>query len=216
MTRNYLQRNSKMTTLPLTLPRNLNFDEYLAWALKQEDNAKAELVEGEIKFMSPVSEAHQSLSVFLLSLLNALVSSHNMGRVFFESFVMKLGARAGREPDILFVATANLHRVRENFLDGPADLIIEIVSPESRTRDKVTKLAEYQRLGVSEYWVLDQARTEALFYQMQEDGTYHLVPADENNIYRSIVVPGLWINVNWLWQNPLPSILDVLRQWQLI
>ena len=205
-----------MTATASTVAREMTFEEFLAWALTADESVKAELVEGEIEFMSPVSETHQSLSVFLLSLLNALVSSGNLGRVFFESFLMKMGGRAGREPDILFVATANLHRLRENYLDGPADLIIEIVSPESRKRDKVTKLAEYQRIGVPEYWVLDQARAEALFYQLQADGTYRLVPADANNIYHSAIVPGLWINVNWLWQNPLPSILDVLREWQLI
>ena len=198
------------------LPHSLTFDAYLSWALKQEDYINTELVEGEVEVKSSATTAHQDLSGWLLVLLSCLVEQQRHGKVLFSKFLMKVGTRAGREPDILFVATANLHRLHENFLDGPADLIFEIVSPESRTRDKIMKSAEYQRLGVAEYWVLDQARTEALFYQMQADGTYRLVPADENGLYRSAVVPRLWIRTEWLWQNPLPAILDVLREWQLI
>lgn len=203
-----------MAASPTVMPRSLTFEEYLQWA--QAENVAAELVEGAIEFMSPVSAGHQSLGAFLVAILFALVDSRQLGRVFYESFVMRAGLQTGREPDIFFVAAHNLHRLRENYLEGPADLVIEIVSPESRTRDRVTKRAEYERLGVPEYWVLDQARTEALFYQLQADGTYRLVPADEQNIYRSIAMPGLWIDVNWLWQNPLPMLLSVLRQWQLI
>ncbi len=205
-----------MTAASIAVPRRMNFEEFLQWARSQTEDVSAELVEGNVEFMSPVSAEHQSLGAFLLAILFELADSRQLGRVFYESFVMRAGPQTGREPDILFVATHNLHRLRENHLEGPADLVIEIVSPESRTRDRVTKRAEYERLGVPEYWVLDQAQREALFYQLQADGTYRLVAADEQNIYRSSAMPDLWIDVGWLWQSPLPTLLSILRHWQLI
>ena len=205
-----------MTAVSIAPPRNLTFEEFLQWAHTQTDDSRAELVEGTVEFMSPVSAEHQNLGAFLLAILFALADSRQLGRVFYESFVMQAGPRAGREPDILFVAASNLHRLRANYLEGPADLVIEIVSPESRTRDRVTKLAEYERLGVPEYWVLDQAQREALFYQLGEDGAYRFAAPDAQGIYHSPAMPGLWIDVSWLWQSPLPTLLSVLRQWQLI
>lgn len=40
--------------------------------------------------------------------------------------------------------------------------------------------------------------------------------SDANSLYRSGVLDGLWINVNWLWQEPPPKVLPVLREWKLI
>lgn len=54
-----------------------------------------------------------------------------------------------------FVAEEHLDRLQEMHLEGPADLVVEIVSPESRLRDRGEKFAEYELAGVSEYWLLD-------------------------------------------------------------
>lgn len=61
----------------------------------------------------------------------------------------------GREPDLLFLARENLDRLKAPYLEGPADLAVEIVSSESRLRDRGEKLAEYEAGGVREDWILD-------------------------------------------------------------
>lgn len=204
---------------PDTVPHNLTFEEFLEWASAREardERPKVELVDGEVEFMSPLSVVHQQIGRFLLTLLSLLVETYQPGEVFYESFLMKVGAKGGREPDILYLAEANRHRLRDNYLDGPADLVIEIVSPDGGRRDRIVKRDEYQRRGVEEYWVIDPLKSEAIFYQLQEDGTYRNVAPDEYGIYRSIVIPALWIDVNWLWQNPLPAQTSILRQWGVI
>ncbi len=67
-----------------------------------------------------------------------------------------------------------------------------------------------------EYWVIDPLRREATFYQLQADGRYQAIDAAENGIYRSAVLEDLWINVNWLWQRPLPSLKSIWQQWGLL
>ncbi len=127
---------------------------------------------------------------------------------------MKLGAGLpGRSPDILFVANENLHRMRDGYLDGPADLVIGVISPGSRKVDKEEKFREYERGGVSEYWIIDPKRKEAEFYQLGPQGTYQRVPVGEDGIYRSGILNGFWLRVGWLWQNPLPPLRDVLKEW---
>ena len=64
------------------------------------------------------------------------------------------------------------------YLDGPADLAIEIISPESEARDLVDKLNEYEAAKIPEYWVIDWMRRNALFFLLGEDGRCtHLTPS---------------------------------------
>jgi Uma2 family endonuclease len=69
---------------------------------------------------------------------------------------------------------------------------------------------------VREYWLLDYLRRQAEFYQLGSDGIYRLVPIDAEGIYRSAVLDGLWLKVGWLWQEPLPILLSVLKEWELV
>lgn len=48
------------------------------------------------------------------------------------------------------------------------------------------------------------------------NGRYRQVPVGEDGIFRSKVLPGFWIKVEWLWQEPRPALLDVAREWGLI
>jgi len=137
-----------------------------------------------------------------------------LGWVRSAPFQMKL--EHGREPDVLFVATEHLGRLRETFLDGPADLAIEIISPESVSRDRGEKYYEYEAGGVREYWLIDPLRQVAEFYRLDEGGRYGVVLAGREGVYRSEVVAGFWLRVEWLWQEPLPKTLDVLRELGLL
>lgn len=55
-------------------------------------------------------------------------------------------------------------------------------------------------------------RRQAKFYHLGDDRHYHLALPDAEGIYRSLSVAGFWLRVEWLWQDPLPSELDVLRE----
>jgi Uma2 family endonuclease len=114
----------------------------------------------------------------------------------------------------MFVEKANLARVENNVLRGPADLIIEILSPESRVRDRGEKYYEYERGGVREYWMLDPERRTSEFNRLDADGRYQIVPPDADNRLHSDVLPGLWIQADWLFREPLPSLRDVQRAWE--
>jgi Uma2 family endonuclease len=111
---------------------------------------------------------------------------------------------------LLFVAAVHADRIRETYLDGPADLVVEIVSPESMIRDRREKFLEYQAAKIPEYWLLDQPRREALFYVLDADGRYQLSPVGEDGIYTSTMLPGFRLRVEWLWRSPLPTLSEAL------
>jgi Uma2 family endonuclease len=193
---------------------SLSYDDFLnsSWG-----NSHVEWVEGKVVPMSPISREHSDVGLFLIRLLSQFVEGHQLGVVMYDPFQMKTGPElAGRAPDILFLANAHLDRLHANHLEGPADLVVEIISPASRAVDRGEKFYEYEQGGVPEYWLIDPHRKQAEFYQRSDDGIYHPIPADHQGIYRSRTLPGLWLKVAWLWQAPLPPLLDILREWQVI
>jgi Uma2 family endonuclease len=191
---------------PVDRPR-LSYAEFLAWA---DEDTLAEWVEGAIVMASPAATYHQQLAGFLGAVLHGFCEYADLGVVLGAPFQMKL-ATAGREPDLLFVAKAHLERLRETYLEGPADLVVEIVSPESAGRDRGEKFYEYAQGGVPEYWLIDPQRQWAEFYRLQ-GGHYLPVLSGGVGQAEATVLPGFWLRVEWLWQRPLPGVEDVLLE----
>ena len=184
--------------------------------LESDEDTWAEWVDGEVVYMSPPSSRHQNVSSFLTAILRHFVEIHDLGTVLPAPFQMKTGPDLpGREPDVLFIAEEHLERLKENRLDGPADLAVEIISPESRVRDRGAKFYEYEGGGVREYWLIDPVRKQAEFYVLDDDGIYRAALLDEG-VFESAVLEGLRLEVAWLWQEPLPPLLSVLKIWGLI
>ncbi len=103
-----------------------------------------------------------------------------------------------------------------SYLDGPADLVVEIVSPESVGRDRGEKFYEYEQGGVSEYWLVDPLRRRFEAYHLDEQGFYRSLFSGSEGRCDSRVLTGFWLRVEWLWQSPLPRTLEVVRELGLI
>ena len=163
------------------------------------------------------SDRHQDLVRFFTVIIGIFVEENDLGVIRTAPLVMKLTkGKRGREPDLFFVSNKNLGRLKKNYLDGAADLVIEIISPESRGRDRGDKFYEYEKEGVNEYWLIDYERKQVEFYNLGKDGIYQLSRTDEDNVFHSKVLKNLELKVDWLWQEKLPSLLDVLKEWKLI
>ena len=85
---------------------------------------------------------HQELANFLTAVLRTFVETRGPGIVIGTPFQMKTGLNlAGREPDLLIVSKSHLHRLKETYLEGPANLVIEIVSAENEHLNKLSNHA---------------------------------------------------------------------------
>jgi Uma2 family endonuclease len=115
-----------------------------------------------------------------------------------------------REPDVMVVLNAHQDRVRPNYLDGAADVVMEIVSPESSRRDRGDKLSEYEAAAIPEYWLIDPLRTEAVVYALGDDGRYHPVPIRPDGRIESRLLPGFRLPVELFWREVPPSGVELL------
>ena len=208
------QEINEETNTRQTTPAKMTYEEFLAQA---DEDVPAEWVDGEVILMSPASSRHQDLADFLTALLRLFVEARQLGVVRSAPFQMKLAARpSGREPDLLFVSSDRLDRLKEMYLDGPADLAVEVVSADSQRRDRVDKFYEYERGGVREYWLIDPLSKQAEFYLLGDDRIYHPASVGADGEFHSAVLDGLRLKVDWLWQEPLPPLLTVLKEWGIV
>ena len=97
---------------------------------------------------------------------------------------------------------------------GPADLLVEVSSPESATGDRVEQWREYAAAGVREYWLADARPAAAPLagYRLGPAGDYLPIAPDERGRLRSAVLPGFWLDPAWLLAEPLPKPLALLRR----
>jgi Uma2 family endonuclease len=193
-------------------PDLISFEEFLA----SYDGVRAEWVDGKVEEMSPTSDRHADISDFLITLLRVLVAETGAGVVRSSQVAMRLG-RVARVPDLLFLTAEHASRLTPSHVEGAADLAIEIVSPDSRHRDRKQKFLEYEQAGVTEYWIVDPLREMAELYRLDDQGHYALVPpAGDPPRLSSAVVPRFWIDPRWLWSSPMPDPMTVFREWGLI
>lgn len=192
-----------------TLHSNLSYNEFLAWY----DENHAEWVNGKIELSESPTIDHQHIRGLLATLLSIWAEQHDAGTVLFAPFQMYLEKQnCGREPDVLFVAKANQKRFTTYYLDGAADLVIEIISPESIGRDRGEKFVEYEAAGVREYWLIDPQRTQAEFYTLTDDNHYALIWSCKAGKFESRMLPGFYLQIEWLWQKPLPHVAKILEE----
>jgi Uma2 family endonuclease len=189
----------------------MSYEEFLEWC---DEDTRAEWVEGEVIVLMRPSLPHQLLVGFLYFVLQTFCRLRSAGVVLVAPFQMKLSC-SGREPDLIVVKQEHADRLLRSRLDGPADLVVEVVSPDSWRRDRVDKFEEYAAAGVAEYWLLDPDRRRADFYGLGQDRRYQPLPVDAAGIVHSAVLPGLWLRVDWLWQAPLPD-LEAVRELGLL
>lgn len=191
----------------------ISFEDYLI----KYDGQHAEWVDGEVILGMPAADRHQDLVRFFIVTLGTFIEMKDLGIIRSSPLAMKLGNKPrGREPDILFLSKKNMKRLKPTLVDGAADLVIEIISPESRARDRGDKFYEYEAGGVNEYWLIDPERQQAEFYVLNKKGIFEFAATNADGIYQSRVLKNLELKVEWLWQEKLPSLLEVLKDWKLV
>lgn len=111
----------------------------------------------------------------------------------------------------MVVLSRNSERIGPTNVSGAADLVVEIVSPDSFERDRGSKFLEYEKAGVPEYWIIDPDREVAEFYLLV-NGRFQLQVVTDGR-YTASVLPTVWVKPAWFWQDPLPRLRQVLREW---
>lgn len=183
----------------------LSADDFLDWL---QPGTHADLIDGDIAMHSPVSIRHARLTNFVDRLLGQYIEAKGLGELFREVVAVKLGSRNVFLPDLAFYRRDRLHLVRESFIDGAPDLVVEVLSPTTGARDIGVKFAEYEQHGVEEYWILDPETRAHRFYAREGELFVEFGAGVETISSRAIA--GLTLRRAWLDPEALPPVAECL------
>lgn len=117
--------------------------------------------------MSPApSDTHQKIVGKIFSKLLNHVESKELGEVRVAPYDVYLSRQNIYQPDIIFIANENMHKINEKGLLGVPDLIIEVLSPNSAKYDLEDKKEVYERYSVKEYWIVDPFTKQVTFFNL--------------------------------------------------
>lgn len=155
------------------------------------DGHRAELIDGQIYFMSPPSRRHQKISMELSATIRDYIRSHNGScEVYSAPFAVFLNEddRNYVEPDISVICDPE--KLTDRGCTGAPDWIIEIVSPSSRRMDYFVKLFKYRSSGVREYWIVDPDKKQIIAYDFINDDmtSYTFADSVKVGIYEDLVI----------------------------
>jgi hypothetical protein len=189
----------------------MSLDEFLARWEQMPDLKFAELIDGVVYMPSPVSREHMLLDSRLQSLCG-FYCLKTPGTQCGTNGTWLMAASSAPQPDCsINIAPEYGGRsgTKRDYAAGVPEFVAEICR-SSRAYDLGPKLALYQSAGVDEYVaiLLEERRIE---WRVLVDGSYVLM-TDDQGVYRSRVLPGLWIDANAFWNDDSAALLQVLER----
>jgi Uma2 family endonuclease len=142
--------------------------------LTAETETRYEVIAGVLYEMPTPSTLHQLLVMKLILRLGNLIES-GAGSILYPSPIEVIlpDAATPVQPDQVFIRDERRSIIKEKRIEGPPDLVVEVLSPSSIRYDRVTKFEVYETSGVQEYWILNP-KTKSLEIYSLEDGLYNL------------------------------------------
>lgn len=137
--------------------------------LSGRTNRLVEFTCGRIEALPMPTDRHQAMVETLFLLLRAY-AARTRGKARFAPLRLHIDAARYREPDILFLRSAQDPRRRDRFWTG-ADLVAEVVSADDPERDRTAKRSDYAAAGIPEYWIVDPLAASITVLRL-EDGAY--------------------------------------------
>lgn len=148
-----------------------NIDTYtIEYIYALPDGERAELIDGQIYYMAPPNTRHQRILNYINTEINMYIRKNNGEcEVFPAPFAVFLNDDDMNyvEPDISVICDKN--KISDKGCHGAPDWVIEIISPSSMAMDYFTKLFQYQKSGVREYWIVDPIKQRITVYFFEKE-----------------------------------------------
>jgi excisionase family DNA binding protein len=119
---------------------------------------------------------HQRVTAALFRQLADFFDSFDPeGELYFAPLDVTLTDSNVLQPDILFISGSRMSTMREERVDGPCDLVVEVISPSNHRKDRLRKMEIYRKGGIPHYWIVDPEEDILEAYVLREDGYYALM-----------------------------------------
>jgi Uma2 family endonuclease len=144
-----------------TLPADQTWPEQGKWTYADflrlpDDGVRYEIIDGVLYMTNAPDPAHQYAVGEVFAEMHRRAKEQNLGAVYMAPIEVHLsGIAQPVQPDVLFIMAERRSIVKEKYIEGPPDLIVEVTSPSTARLDRKVKLDAYERAGVREYWIVN-------------------------------------------------------------
>jgi Uma2 family endonuclease len=192
-----------ITREPTVIAENVSFADYL----KRFEGQRTEWHAGKVVRKVSNNLQHNLVILFLCQVFGWFMAKRSIvGKVVQSGYPMFISDKVpAREPDIMLVLAEHFDRLKPTYLEGPADLAVEIISSDSASTDRGDKFIEYEAAGVPEYWLLDPIRKSADVFVLDQEGHYQRTSLDDRGRLVSSILPGFALDPAILWRDELPQ-----------
>ena len=167
-----------------------------------DDGRRYEVIRGVLYVSPPPLIIHQTAQGHLYAALYNHVVVNRLGFVYAAPVDILLPERIAEpvQPDILFIREEHRPAGGDPNFQGVPDLIVEILSPSTRSYDRKTKLAAYRDAGVPEFWLVDPQTRTVVIHGWEAGQFIELQRGGEGDEVGSVVLPGFRVQVGQLFR----------------
>jgi len=172
-----------------------------------DDGKRHELIDGEHYVTPSPNTKHQRIVGHLYFALVAYLRNSRAGEAFVAPFDVVFSDLDIVEPDLLYISRERSTVLTDKHVRGAPDLVVEILSPGTRTTDEVTKRRLYERFGVSEYWVIDPELDTIAVYRRVQDAFVRVaeLSAAHADLLTTPLLPGFSVTLAEVFEPPFPA-----------
>jgi len=177
------------------------YEDYLK--LQAEPGYRYEILDGFLVKEPSPSIQHQRVSRELEFRLKVFFNEFDPeGEIFNAPLDVTLGNSNVVQPDILFISSARREIMRTERIDGPCDLVVEIMSPSTHRKDRLKKMEIYRKAGIPHYWLVDPEETILEAYLLKEENYLLIFTGGPEDEFTHPEFPGLSLNLEKIFYNP--------------
>ena len=182
--------------------RKLTYEDYVRLP-EPPDARRYEILDGVIYVSPSPVPRHQEVSLNLERVLDAYIRRHHLGKLYHAALDVLLHEHTIAQPDIIFIAAGREQIITDRAIEGPPDLVVEILSPSTARRDRGLKARLYARFGVPHYWIVDPRAETLSTYEPSAAATARARSFIKAAVATSPPFPGLRIDLGAIWPQPL-------------
>lgn len=178
------------------------YEDYLK--IPEEPGYRFEILEGALVKEPSPSLHHQRVSSALYrQLANYFDKFDPVGELFYAPLDVILTATNVMQPDLLFVSGARKDIFREERVDGACDLVVEIMSPSNRQKDRLIKMKIYRNAGIPHFWLVDPEENILEAYVLVESRYTLAAAGGPGDKFEHPDFPGLALDLERIFYRPV-------------